>query len=150
MYHKILIPTDGSELSQKAIEDGVALAKAIGANLVFVAVTQPLHTINNDPKFAAAMPADLKAFVHEYLFDNQSAKLKTAKELASASDVSSEVIEIESEQVYEGIIEVAEASGCDLILMASHGRSGVSAIVLGSETVKVLTHSKIPVLVHRY
>lgn len=150
MYSKILIPTDGSELSEKAIEGGVALAKTLGAKLVFVAVNQPLHTINNDPKFVSAMPTDLKAFVHEYLFDNQSAKLNAAQEIANASEVSSEVMEIESEQVYKGIIDAAEARGCDLILMASHGRSGVSAIVLGSETAKVLTHSKIPVLVHRY
>jgi len=75
--------------------------------------------------------------------------LDTVSAAAKLAGVACETLHVEHEQVYQGIIDAASARGCDLIVMASHGRRGVSAVVLGSETVKVLTHSKIPVLVYR-
>ena len=75
--------------------------------------------------------------------------LKTVNDQARAAGVACETIQVENEHPYHAIIDAAKSKGCDLIVMASHGRRGISALVLGSETVKVLTHSKIPVLVHR-
>ena len=75
--------------------------------------------------------------------------LSTVSTAANSAGVACDVLHVEHEQVYQAIIDAAEARRCDLIVMASHGRRGVSAVVLGSETVKVLTHSKIPVLVYR-
>jgi len=75
--------------------------------------------------------------------------LSAAKSIAEEAGVSGDTVRMEHEHVYQAIIETAGERGCDLILMASHGRSGLSAVVLGSETVKVLTHSTIPVLVYR-
>src|ERR1700694_495980 len=72
-----------------------------------------------------------------------------AARAAQAADVACETVEVEHEHPYQAIIDTSGSKGCDLIVMASHGRHGISAIVLGSETVKVLTHSKIPVLVYR-
>jgi nucleotide-binding universal stress UspA family protein len=75
--------------------------------------------------------------------------LGAAARAAQAADVACETVQVEHEHPYRAIIDAAESKGCDLIVMASHGRHGISAIVLGSETVKVLTHCKTPVLVHR-
>jgi nucleotide-binding universal stress UspA family protein len=81
--------------------------------------------------------------------ENATKTLGAIASAARAAGVACETIQVENEHPYQAIIDTARSKGCDLIVMASHGRRGVSAIVLGSETVKVLTHSKIPVLVHR-
>ena len=146
MYANILIPTDGSQLSGKAVEHGIALAKRIGA------------------KIHRADRLDTVSYVHHRHADDrghagpvQSAHAETIPRkswvppagAAQAAGVPCETVHVEHEHPYQAIIDTAGAKGCDLIVMASHGRRGLSAIVLGSETVKVLTHSKIPVLVHR-
>jgi nucleotide-binding universal stress UspA family protein len=110
MYTDILIPTDGSELAEKAVQHGIALAKTIGAKTTVLTVLPPFHTFTTDVQMIEDTPAQYKARMQRH---------------------------------------AAGSKGCDLIVMASHGRHGASAIVLGSETVKVLTHCKIPVLVHR-
>ena len=128
MYRNILIATDGSELSEKAVNHGIALAKRIGAKVTVLTVVQPLHT-----------------FTAEYA----EKTLGAAARLAEAAGVECEGVHVKHDFPYRAIIDTAASKGCDLIVMASHGRHGISALVLGSETVKVLTHSKIPVLVHR-
>ena len=90
-------------------------------------------------------PAQYQARTQEHAEETLSA----VADAAQAAGVACEMIHVEHEHPYQAIIDTAESKGCDLIVMASHGRHGISAIVLGSETVKVLTHSKIPVLVHR-
>ena len=145
MYKRILIPTDGSELSTAAIRHGVALAKALGAPVTVLTVTPPFRPAAIDPVMVPDNPerwqqdADAEA---ERLF-------RVAREIAAAAGVACECVLVMNDQPYQAIIDTARAKGCDAIVMASHGRRGVAALVLGSETTKVLTHSKVPVLVCR-
>lgn len=145
MYKHILIPTDGSELSRKAIEYGIALAKEAGAKVTAITVSTPFHVFAAEP----AMVTDTAASYADRVTQNSAKYLSVAKDAAAASGVSCDGVHVEHEHPYRAIIDTATGKGCDLIVMASHGRRGVSAIVLGSETVKVLTHSTIPVLVYR-
>jgi len=138
VYKHILIPTDGSDLSEEAIEHGVALAKALSAKVTAVTV---FHVPAFDPGFLGGYK--------EYIMTLAAKYLRVAKDAATASGVPCDVVQIEHEQPYQAIIDTAEKRGCDVIVMASHGRRGVSAVVLGSETVKVLTHGAIPVVVVR-
>jgi nucleotide-binding universal stress UspA family protein len=146
MYKHILIATDGSQRSERAIADGVSLAVALGARVTFVTVTVPLHT--TDPKPVAYIPGS-EDFVREYLHGQANAILAAAENIAAEQGMTCDTARVNHDHPYQAIIETAEAKGCDLIVMASHGRRGVVALILGSETTKVLTHSHIPVLVHR-
>jgi len=145
MYKHILIPTDGSDLSNKAIRHGVALAKTINAKVTGITVTIPFHVFAVDPETVTDTPDSygkrMSAATTKYLTQ--------VKDAAAAAGITCSVIDAEQEHPYSAIIDAANKNACDLIVMASHGRRGVSAVVLGSETVKVLTHSKIPVLVCR-
>ncbi|HEY8008103.1 MAG TPA: universal stress protein [Methylocella sp.] len=145
MYRKILIPTDGSELANKAVEYGVALAKAIGATITFLTVTRPYRAGTLETAAIEDLPAEYKAKIAA----EADKTLQIAGGVAKAAGVAHDTVQIEDDRPYQAIIDVAGSKGCDLIVMASHGRQGISAILLGSETVKVLTHCKIPVLVHR-
>ena len=145
MYKHILIPTDGSELSKKAVDHGIGLAKALNAKVTSVTVSEPFHIFAVDPGMVTDTPDEYKKRVAAL-----AAKyLKAAKDAATAAGVPCDVVHVEHEHPYETVIDTARKRGCDAIVMASHGRRGVSAIVLGSETVKVLTHSTIPVVVVR-
>jgi len=145
MYKHILIPTDGSGLAEKAIVGGIQFAKEIGAKVTGMTVTEPFHLL-------AISPSQLEYTRAEYSKHCQAHAekiLKVVSAAAAGAGVACDTVHVEHEHPYQGIIDMAIANGCDLIIMASHGRRGTAAIVLGSETVKVLTHSKIPVLVHR-
>lgn len=131
MYSHILIPTDGSGLADTAVEHGVKLAKALGAKVTIV----------------IAIPPD-ETYIGEVVL-NRDRTLSAATALAKAANVQAEAVYVENDSPYQAIIDTANAKGADLIVMASHGRKGVEALVLGSETMNVLTHCKIPVLVHR-
>ena len=149
MYNHILIPTDGSELSEKAVRGGVKLAKDFGARITFVTVRKPFHALAGEPQMVVKMPDEYSKYVHDYLTADADARLAAAEAIAQENEVSCQAIDIENDHPYQGILDTAAERGCDLIVMASHGRSGISGIVLGSETLKVLTHSKLPVLVYR-
>ena len=142
MYKHILIPTDGSELSKLALEEGVALAKALNARVTVITVTAPFQP-------AAVMLTDTPERYTEHVAAVAGQNLDEGKKIAAAAGVECDLINIEHEHPYKAIIDTAQKQGCDAIQMASHGRRGVSAIVLGSETLKVLTHSTIPVIVCR-
>jgi nucleotide-binding universal stress UspA family protein len=145
MHRHILIPTDGSELSRSAIDYGMALAKSVNAKVTVLTVSMPFHTFAIEPEIINETPEQ-----YGKLTASLAAKyLNVAREAALAAGVSCETMHVEHDQPYLAIIETAARKSCDLIVMASHGRRGISAIVLGSETVKVLTHSTIPVLVFR-
>jgi nucleotide-binding universal stress UspA family protein len=146
MYKRILLPTDGSELSQRAIMHGIAMAKAIGASVLGVTVTRPWHVVTADP-------TELSETEEGYVKRTKAIaadRLARVQQAARESGVACDVTACSADHPYEAIIDTALNKHCDLIVMASHGRSGIKALVLGSETQKVLTHSKIPVLVHRY
>ena len=145
MYTNILIPTDGSELAGKAVQHGIALAKRIGSKVTVLTVLQPFHVFTTD----AQMIEDTRAQYETFMLRQAEKILGAVADAAQAAGVSCETVHFEYEHPYQAIIDTAASRGCDLIVMASHGRRGISAIVLGSETVKVLTHSKIPVLVYR-
>jgi len=143
MYANILIATDGSELAASAVKNGITLAKRLGAKVTAVNVTEPFHWY--DPNM---MPAAETAYVQGATLAARKA-LDFAADAAKAAGVDCETFHVQDELPYKAIIDTAKAKNCDLIVMASHGRRGMSSFVLGSETVKVLTHSKIPVLVYR-
>ena len=147
MYKHILLPTDGSPLSERAVGSGIQFAKAIGARVTGLHVT---------PRFSTA---PLKGWAHgasksrarlQAMF-NERAKQYVAliQQKARTAGVRCQGFCVAGDSPYEEIIKTAKNKGCDLIYMASHGSKGVSAVVLGSETVKVITHSPVPVLVHR-
>ena len=145
MYNHILIPTDGSELSKLALYEGVALAKALGARVTVVTVTTPFHVFTANPYMITDTPGKYR----EHMAALAGQYLDVAKKIAAAAGVPCALVHIEHEQPYQAIIETAQDRGCDVIQMASHGRHGQLAILLGSETLKVLTHSPIPVIVCR-
>ena len=145
MYKHILIPTDGSELSEKAVNQGLALAKSIGAKVTAITVSETFHTFSVDP----VMVTDTPQQYQRHCEARAEKYLSGAKNAAQAAGVPYEGMHVMHDHPYEAIIKAAKDKGCDLIFMASHGRKGMSAVVLGSETVKVLTHSKTPTLVYR-
>lgn len=149
MYNHILIPTDGSELSEKTISHGIGLAREFGASVTVVNVTHPFNAIAGEPEMVVSMPDDYKDFVHRYLTEESDASLAFADAAARDAGIKCETVSVQHEHPYQAIIDCAKERGCDLIVMASHGRRGIAAMVLGSETTKVLTHSNIPVLVYR-
>jgi nucleotide-binding universal stress UspA family protein len=127
MYRHILIPTDGSELAEIGVAHGLALAKSVGAKVSVIYVVEPLLAITGD--FASV--------------------LDRAETAAREAGVSCEIIQVENMQPHQAIIAAAEDKGCSLIVMSWHGRSGLSTLLIGSVTNKVLTHAKTPVLVCR-
>ena len=145
MHKHILIPTDGSELSNEAIQYGTDLAKAVNARVTGVTVSNPFHVFAVEPGMITDTPESYK----ERMAAIVRKRLARVQDAAAAAGVACEVVHVEHEHPYQAIIDVAKTKGCDLIVIASHGRRGIAAMVLGSETLKVLTHSTIPVLVCR-
>jgi nucleotide-binding universal stress UspA family protein len=145
MYQHILLPTDGSELSKAAIREGVSLARALGAKVTVITVTEPFHAVSPDAAMIVGTPEEhaerMAAVARHYLDD--------AKKIAALAGVSCETIHVEHDHPYKAIVDTAKNRICDAIFMASHGRRGLSAIALGSETLKVLTHGVTPVIVYR-
>jgi nucleotide-binding universal stress UspA family protein len=146
MYRRILLPTDGSALCDSAVKKGIEFAKFAGASVVgFHAVPATSYLI-----YTEAGPSDVLAeqFERDALARGERL-VKALEEQARAAGVACESLTLVNDHPWEGIIEAANQRDCDLIFMASHGRRGLSALLLGSETTKVLTHSKTPVLVYR-
>ena len=147
-YKHILVPTDGSPLSLKAAKHAATLAKDLDARITAVYVMQPW----------TPPPADESALVSSYAYGEASYRKRTeaaadralAKVAKAAGEgVSCGKVRVNAFQPWEGIVKAAREEKCDLIVMASHGRGALGGLVLGSETTKVLSHSKMPVLVCR-
>jgi nucleotide-binding universal stress UspA family protein len=132
MYRHILIPTDGSELAEHAVTNGLLLAKSVGAKVTVIIVEDPFDWLSV-PETRASQRQSLGALAKH----NEQA------------GVPCDTMQVANARPYQAIIAAASDRGCDLIAMASHGRGGLSAVVLGSVTTKVLTHTKTPVLVYR-
>ena len=145
MFKHILIPTDGSDLSLKAVLYGVQLAKSCGAKVTGLTVAEPYRVVAVD---AVLIPLDEEDYEERSRSASDKA-LEQVKIAADAAGVTCETVREVHDQPYRAIIDAAQALNCDLIVMASHGRRGISALLLGSETAKVLTHSTVPVLVYR-
>ncbi len=144
MFKRILVPTDGSDITHKAVTTAIALAKSVGAELLTISVKEP---------FPYSAISEMQPTPPQEFFDAQEriAGKRVADVVAAAKDagVACAAHTVEALHPWEAIIEHAKTQNCDLLVMASHGRRGVSALLLGSETQKVLTHSTVPVLVVR-
>jgi nucleotide-binding universal stress UspA family protein len=148
MFRHILVPTDGSELSLAAARKAMAFATEVKAKLTFLhALPSPPQTFfGGEGTLVNQMPPE------EFLAQAEAQANVLLDELvsrAAGAGITSDKVVASNGAPYEAIIEVATARGCDLIMMASHGYRGFKGLILGSETQKVLTHSKIPVLVYR-
>jgi nucleotide-binding universal stress UspA family protein len=145
MFKHILLPTDGSPLSEAAVKKGMQFAKSIGARVTGFYVTDPFHVSATSTEMPSGSKAQYEQDSRAHGRKSLSVIFAAAKENGVTCDCVSET----SPQPYAAIVEAAEKRGCDLIMMASHGRRGIQAVLIGSETAKVLTHTKIPVLVLR-
>jgi nucleotide-binding universal stress UspA family protein len=147
MFRHLLVPTDGSQLSQATVNRAVSFAKEAGARITFFCAEQAFPAMYYG--MGAIFDAHAPAKFHEEVDSVAHDILDAAEKQAQAAGVECSKMTLISDEPYEAIIEAATRNACDLIFMASHGRRGSSALLLGSETHKVLTHSKIPVLVYR-
>ena len=145
MYQHLVIATDGSEVAEKAVDQGLALAKELRAKVTAVTVSEPLASM-------VAGEAVYPTLIDDYdKAMEASAKriLAPIREAAEKNGIAFEGVFIKDHPPAEGIVETAKARACDLIVMASHGRRGVAKLLIGSQAVKVLAYSPLPVLVCR-
>ncbi|MGZ5094320.1 MAG: universal stress protein [Burkholderiales bacterium] len=149
MFKHILIPTDGSELSDKGVKQTIKMAKAVGAHITAVHVVPNYSALFQDEGFAMPDIPDWQKLFDDSRVTRAKEILDRVKKAADKAGVKCDTVAAHGDMPYEMIIEQAEKSRCDLIMMASHGRKGMQRLLLGSETAKVLTHSTIPVLVLR-
>ncbi len=144
MFNRILVPTDGSDITQKAVATAIQLAKSVNARLYTLSVKEP---------FPYSAISEMQPTPPQEFFDAQeriaATRVKDVREAAEAAGLPCDGHTIEALHPWEAVIDHAKRYECDLIVMASHGRRGVTAMLLGSETQKVLTHTNIPVLVVR-
>ncbi|WP_374569334.1 universal stress protein [Ideonella sp.] len=142
MYSNILVPTDGSDITSKAVQTAIRLAKTLGARLSTISVKEP---------FPYSAISEMQPVPPQEFYDAQeriaAARVKSVVDAAALEGLSCAGHTVEALHPWEAITDYAKAQGCDLIVMASHGRRGVSALLLGSETQKVLTHSAVPILI---
>ncbi|MRR49720.1 MAG: universal stress protein [Rhodocyclaceae bacterium] len=147
MFKHLLVPTDGSTLSTETVRRAVSFAKEAGSSITFF-FAKPEYPIAVYGEGALIDPTTPDKFAE--MADAQANEVLVAcKKVAEEAGVPCSTTSLVSDIPYEAIIDAAETCGADLIFMASHGRRGISGLLLGSETQKVLTHSKIPVLVFR-
>jgi nucleotide-binding universal stress UspA family protein len=147
MYKNILVPTDGSTLSHRTIRDAAKMAKKLGATLTGFHVAPTYHI----EVYGDYIPPDLITPQQHALNAKKAAQrhLEVVKKAAAANGVRCSTYYVLSEFPADAIVKAARRYKCDLVYMGSHGRSGLSKLLLGSQTSKVLSQSRIPVLVHR-
>lgn len=148
MFKHILLPTDGSKLSDRAVTRGIQLAESLSAKITLLSVV-PEFRMLVDETFAVPMAVELQQRYGTAAKAHAEKNLATLRQRAARTGLKAESVVIVSDLPYQQIINTARKRKCDLIVMASHGRSGLAGLLLGSETIKVLTHSKIPVMVVR-
>lgn len=145
MFKRILLPTDGSELAQRAVLAGIGFAKELGAEVIGLTVIPKFHTFTYKAEL-------LEETQEEYALDSAQRAdtyLAAIRDAANQAGVPCTTEKAVSDDPYQMIISTARDRHCDLIVMGSHGRSGIKGLLLGSETQKVLVHSSVPVLVYR-
>ena len=144
MFKRILVPTDGSDITAKAVSTSIGLAKSLGAQLYTISVKEP---------FPYSAISEMQPTPPQEFFDAQeriaAKRVKVVADACKAAGVDCQAHTVEALHPWEAIIDHAKGMNCDLVVMASHGRRGVAALLLGSETQKVLTHTAVPVLVVR-
>ncbi len=148
MFKHILLPTDGTELSENAAKSAVEFAKSVGARISAIYVRQEYSPILATEGLGYIDPLTVEQFEKSAeSFAKRS--LDFVEKAALDAGVACESEIVTGFHVFEALVQAAENKECDLIWMASHGRRGVAGLLVGSETTKVLTHSRIPVLVYR-
>jgi nucleotide-binding universal stress UspA family protein len=147
MYQRILVPTDGSQLSAKAVHHAISLAARLGSGLValYVAPRYPVSYFDGDIR----VPREEVERTEKLWHDKGQAIVDAVVADAREAGVQARAVVAQSDLVAEAILSAAKANECDLVVMASHGRKGISRLLLGSETQHVLTHGDVPVLVLR-
>jgi nucleotide-binding universal stress UspA family protein len=144
MYQRILVPTDGSDITAKAVQTAIGLARKLGAQLFTISVKEP---------FPYSAISEMQPTPPQEFFDAQeriaAGRVQQVVDAARVADLPCEAHTLEALHPWEAIVDHARLQGCDLIVMASHGRRGMASLLLGSETQKVLTHTTIPVLIVR-
>lgn len=145
MFKHILLPTDGSELSQAAALRCIQYAHDSGARITALHVMPEFHVIAFEPVMLEDSAADFRRHMESMADEYLMFVLSKAKEEGVICDT----VKMTSDHPWKAIVQASGERGCDLIFMASHGRKGITGLLLGSETQKVLTHSRLPVLVHR-
>ena len=142
MYTRILVATDGSDITSKAVQAAIGLARLSGGSLVAISVKEP---------FPYSAISEMQPVPPQDFYDAQeriaAQRIKEVIGAAEASGLKCDGFTVEAIHPWEAILDHAKTAGCDLIVMASHGRRGMAALLLGSETSRVLTHSELPVLV---
>jgi nucleotide-binding universal stress UspA family protein len=147
VFKKILIPTDGSALSKRAVRAGVDMAKRLGARVIGLYAAEPATPlVYRDALPVGYMPPDQHAALIEAATQRHLGDIEKA---AQEAGVKVECLSVTSDYPADAIVEAAQKHKCDLIFMASHGHRGLTSVLLGSQTQKVLAHSRIPVLVYR-
>jgi nucleotide-binding universal stress UspA family protein len=152
MYRHILLPTDGSKLAERGVTSGLALAKSLGAKETVIVVEEPFSWLGISKTKGQQSLAEHGAFTElgkhvEQIKKYAASVLDDVANSAKQAGVSCDTIQVENTHPYQAIIDAAQDRGCDLIVMSSHGRSGLSGILMGSVTNKVLANAKWPVLV---
>ena len=144
MFQRILVPTDGSDITAKAVSTAIGLAKSLGAQLYTISVKEP---------FPYSAISEMQPTPPQEFYEVQerlaAQRVQAVSDACTVAGVACQAHTVEALHPWEAIIEHARQMNCDLLVMASHGRRGVSALLLGSETQKVLTHSTLPILVVR-
>jgi nucleotide-binding universal stress UspA family protein len=148
MYKRILVATDGSELATKAVEHASLLAKLAQAPVVVTTVTEAWSSFDLAREARQGNQNPIAQF-EEMANSAANRVLEKASQVAKSHGVSCDLVHVRDRHPAEGIVAVATEKGCDLIVMASHGRRGISRMLLGSQANEVLTHSKVPVLIVR-
>lgn len=148
MYKKILIATDGSDLAGRALDHGLALAKAVGAEVVVVTVTEMWSALEMSREVANDSLHAIETY-EKIEAGRAKSILEAAAERAKKAGVGCETRHVSDRRPSEGILDAARVTDCDLIVMATYGRRGVNRVLLGSQANEVVTHSDIPVLVLR-
>ena len=145
MYKRLLIATDGTEIAQEALAHGLKLAKAVGTETTVITVTMPWTAV----AFGIYAGTASKDTFDETALKHASALLSGASKQASDLGVPCKTLHVADINPYQAILAATEAEGSDLIVVGSHGRRGLERLLIGSETLKLLTHAKLPVLVWR-
>jgi nucleotide-binding universal stress UspA family protein len=148
MFKHILLPTDGSALSDKGVKQTIRMAKALGAQITAVHVVHGYRPLTEEGYVMPEVPVLREQFERD-VEKHSNEVLSPVRQAAVQAGVKCDTVVATADSPYEAIISQAKKSRCDLIMMASHGRRGIQRLLHGSETSKVLTHSKIPVLVLR-
>jgi nucleotide-binding universal stress UspA family protein len=150
MYANILLSTDGSDVAKKGVEHGIALAKPLKAKVTVITITEPLPVDYGSGHASGWIPSQEEFDRYDAACKERAGKvLDEAGAMAEQIGVSAELLHISSAHPASAIIETAKSRGCDLIVMASHGRRGLRKLWLGSQTSEVLADGSVPVLVVR-